>query len=258
MSITAEPVPVEVTLRGSVEDFAAAYARVKLSSALSVAPGEVIAGHVVLVHRRDPAVRSHAVAEASAQVGGQLLRARSAAPTMTEAIDDLEYRLRRQLVQLRDRSRTRHRWTGVATGHEWRHGDRPRQRMPWYPRPAWTREVVKRKSFASAPMSVDEAAYEMDLLDHDFFLYRDSGSGRPALVHRLPGGGYGVQGVEPRGQAVTVTAEPPPPRMTEAEARARLEADQEPFVFYVDADTGEGRVLYHRFDGHYGLIRLAG
>ena len=92
----------------------------------------------------------------------------------------MESRLRRQLVQLRDRTRTRHRWTRhrstlSAGEHEWRHGDRPREQEPWFPRPAESREVVRRKTFAAEPMTVDEAAWEMDLLDHDFYLYTDLG-----------------------------------------------------------------------------------
>jgi len=177
---------------------------------------------------------------------------------MQEAVDELEYRLRRQLVQLRDRDRARHRWTAVAAEHEWRHGDLPRHRVPYFPRPEETREVVRHKSFVSTPMEADEAAYEMHLLDHDFFLYRDAGSGGPALVHRLPGGGHGVQGADPAKTVATVASEPPPPLLTDAEARARLEADGEPFVFYLDSTTEAGRVLYHRYDGHYGLIELTG
>ena len=53
-----------------------------------------------------------------------------------------------------------------------------------------------------------------------------------------------------------MTQEPPPPSLTDAEARTRLAADGEPFVFYLDTVTGEGRVLYHRYDGHYGLLAL--
>jgi Sigma 54 modulation/S30EA ribosomal protein C terminus len=33
-----------------------------------------------------------------------------------------------------------------------------------------------------------------------------------------------------------------------------LEASGQPFLFFVDAETGRGNVLYHRYDGHYGLI----
>lgn len=106
-------------------------------------------------------------------------------------------------------------------------------------------------------MNPDEAAYEMDLLDHDFFLYRDAASGAPTLVHRLSGGGYGVQGAEADAARDAATQAAPPPSLTEAQARARLEIDGEPFVFYREADSGVGCVLYHRYDGHYGLIELA-
>jgi ribosome-associated translation inhibitor RaiA len=258
MSVMRESVPVEVTLRGNVGDFAGEYARDKVAAALEVAHEPVLGAHVVLDWSRDPGLERHALAEVTVDVNGTAVRAKTAAPTMNEAVDDLEHRLRSQLVRLQDRNRTRHRWTGIAEEDEWRHGDLPRRPVPFYPRPEDTREVVRHKTFASVPMTVDEAAYEMDLLDHDFFLYRDAESGGPALVHRLPAGGYGAQGVEPAEAVATVTYEAAPPVLTEAEARARLEADGEPFVFYQDSETGDGRVLYHRYDGHYGLITLAG
>lgn len=258
MSVTAEPVPVEVTLRGNVGDFAGDYARDKVEGALEIAPAPVLYAHAVLDWNHDPGRERPALAEATVDVNGTIVRAHTSAPTMTEAVDELEARLRRQLVQLQDRGRTRHRWTGIATETEWRHGDLPRRPAPNFQRPAESREVVRHKSFASEPMSVDEAAYEMDLLDHDFFLYRDLASDGPALVHRLADGGYGVQGVDPEGATASVTHEPDPPTLSDTEARARLETDDEPFVFYLDSATGEGRVLYHRYDGHYGLIALTG
>jgi hypothetical protein len=48
--------------------------------------------------------------------------------------------------------------------------------------------------------------------------------------------------------------EPDPPLLTDDEARTRLEADGERFVFYLDRETGAGRVLYLRYDGHYGIV----
>ena len=38
------------------------------------------------------------------------------------------------------------------------------------------------------------------------------------------------------------------------EAEERLDVGHEPFVFFVDAASGRGHVLYRRYDGHYGLI----
>ena len=256
MAIAAEPVQVRVTLRGNVASEAGEYARGKVAKTLSVSHRPVLAAHIVLNWLPNPAVASHALAEVSADINGRVVRAKTSAPTMPEAVDDLQDRLRRQLVQLQDRDRTRHRWTGHTSAHEWRHGDLPHRQAPYVPRPEDTREVVRHKSFASTPMTVDEATFEMDLLDHDFFLYRDAGSGWPALVHRLSGGGYGVQGVDPDATVATVTYEPPPPSLTDAQARTRLEADGEPFVFYLDSSTGHARVLYHRYNGNYGLIEL--
>jgi len=254
MSVSQEPAPVQVTLRDDVGSHAGAYAEEKIGQALSVARTQVLNAHVVLDHLHDPAVPRPARAEVSADIGGTTVRAHATAPTMGEAVDELGARLRRRLVQLQDRTRTRHRWTGVSTEHEWRHGDQPRQPVPHFPRPEESREVVRHKSFAAAPMTIDEAAFDMEMLDHDFYLFTDVESGGPALVHRLPDSGYGVKGEATAESVAAVTHEPSPPTLTDAEARIRLEADSEPFVFYLDPESGQGRVLYLRYDGHYGLI----
>jgi len=34
----------------------------------------------------------------------------------------------------------------------------------------------------------------------------------------------------------------------------RLDLTGERFVFFVDAQTLRGNVLYHRYDGHFGLV----
>jgi Sigma 54 modulation/S30EA ribosomal protein C terminus len=50
----------------------------------------------------------------------------------------------------------------------------------------------------------------------------------------------------------------PAPRLTAREAADRLDHTGLAFVFYADDETGRGTVLYHRFDGHYGLIGPTG
>jgi hypothetical protein len=44
------------------------------------------------------------------------------------------------------------------------------------------------------------------------------------------------------------------PLLDAAEAVDRLRYTGLPFLFYLDGDHGRGCVLYHRYDGHYGLI----
>ncbi|TCJ22425.1 ribosome hibernation-promoting factor, HPF/YfiA family [Nocardioides jejuensis] len=52
--------------------------------------------------------------------------------------------------------------------------------------------VVREKSHPANPMTLDQALYEMELVGHDFYLYVDKESERPAVVYRRKGYDYGV------------------------------------------------------------------
>lgn len=55
--------------------------------------------------------------------------------------------------------------------------------------------VVRTKRFAMKPMSVEDAAMQMELLSHDFFLFYNNASGEYNVVYRRSDGDYGV--IEP-------------------------------------------------------------
>jgi ribosomal subunit interface protein len=52
--------------------------------------------------------------------------------------------------------------------------------------------VVREKNHKAAPMTLDQALYEMELVGHDFFLFVDKESERPSVVYRRRGYDYGV------------------------------------------------------------------
>ncbi len=52
--------------------------------------------------------------------------------------------------------------------------------------------VIRSKEFESGAMSRDEAVDHMELVGHDFYLFEDADSGRPAVVYRRQGYSYGV------------------------------------------------------------------
>jgi ribosomal subunit interface protein len=52
--------------------------------------------------------------------------------------------------------------------------------------------VVREKAHGAEPMSIDQALFEMELVGHDFFLFRDTCSGQPSVVYRRRGYQYGV------------------------------------------------------------------
>jgi ribosomal subunit interface protein len=52
--------------------------------------------------------------------------------------------------------------------------------------------VVREKSHAAAPMTLEQALYEMELVGHDFYLFVDKESEKPSVVYRRRGYDYGV------------------------------------------------------------------
>jgi len=56
--------------------------------------------------------------------------------------------------------------------------------------------VVREKTHAARPMTLDQALYEMELVGHDFYLFVEEGSGRPSVVYRRRGYDYGVIALE--------------------------------------------------------------
>ncbi|MGH3313553.1 MAG: ribosome hibernation-promoting factor, HPF/YfiA family [Streptomyces sp.] len=66
--------------------------------------------------------------------------------------------------------------------------------------------VVREKTHAAAPMTLDQALYEMELIGHDFYLFVDSENKQPSVVYRRHGYDYGVIHLDPDPFAVY----PPP------------------------------------------------
>jgi putative sigma-54 modulation protein len=59
--------------------------------------------------------------------------------------------------------------------------------------PEETLDIVRVKSFRFAPMTREEAVLQMNLLEHNFFAFRDADNGDAfAVVYRRNDGGYGL------------------------------------------------------------------
>ena len=57
--------------------------------------------------------------------------------------------------------------------------------------------IVKSKQFSVKPMSAEEAALQLELVGHDFFVFRSDASGEVNVIYRRRSGGYGL--IEPQG-----------------------------------------------------------
>ena len=57
-------------------------------------------------------------------------------------------------------------------------------------------QIVKTKQFSMKPMSAEEAALQLELVGHDFFVFRSDDSATVSVVYRRRDGGYGL--IEPQ------------------------------------------------------------
>ena len=52
--------------------------------------------------------------------------------------------------------------------------------------------IVRTKRFSVKPMSPEEAILQMNLLDHSFFVFRNSDDDSLSIVYQRKNGGYGL------------------------------------------------------------------
>lgn len=55
-----------------------------------------------------------------------------------------------------------------------------------------TTKIVRKKDIELKPMSEEEAILQMNMIDHDFFLFRNVKSGEANVVYRRKDGNYGL------------------------------------------------------------------
>ena len=117
--------------------------------------------------------------------GGTLLRAQTEAPDgdMRGAVDAAVGYIERQILKNKTRLAKRMRSEG-------------------FPPPAPVDDfevaeekefpIVRTKRFAVKPMSAEEAILQMNLLDHNFFVFRSSEDESLSIVYKRKAGGYGL------------------------------------------------------------------
>lgn len=137
---------------------------------------------VKLVVEKNPSIKENQIAELTAFGGGRILRATDRDRDMYVAIDKAVSKLQRQIKKFHGKQIDRTQQTHAG-----------RQRLPVEepaeePRPT----IVKTKSISLKPMTAEEAALQMEMLDHDFFVFTDSDTENTSVVYRRKDGDYGL------------------------------------------------------------------
>jgi ribosome-associated translation inhibitor RaiA len=258
-----QTVPVQVEAHGRVPGEMRELAAAKVGSLLRFASEPVLSARVTLGVSADPAVQRPAVAQATIDLNGRIVRAQAAGETMRPAVEHMAARLRIRLDRSARDWAARRGTLPVPEPGEWRHQSIPAHRPAYFGRPADARALIRRPGYAAHSLTPEEAVAELDLLDYDFHLFTERSTGEDSVLYRT-GDRYCLAQARPKPDrlgplpAAVTLDEHPAPELRLAEAISRLDLLGQPFVFFVNLDTGRASLLYHRYDGHYGLIDTDG
>jgi len=135
---------------------------------------------------KNPSISANQVAEVTVRTKGPTLRVTEASSDMKSSIDQLTEKLLRQVEQYRGKRRGKQaRGNGIPPGGSMSIPDEE-EAGP---------QIVKSKQFSMKPMSAEEAALQLELIGHDFFVFRNDESAEINVIYRRRDGGYGL--IEP-------------------------------------------------------------
>lgn len=243
-----------VELRGEIASDLADYARQKVAGVLRHTGRAVLHVQIQVERHRDPARERPVTAQANVDLDGTPVSVHVAATKPREAVDQLVERLDHRLERVTRARHPRRERADTRDGAEQRTEGHGPHHPPAEP------EIVRHTTISPQRCSIDDAVAEMDDQDLDFHLFVEESSGQDAVVYRdgpaalrlsRLAGDSGAIG--PHTAQLTLSPHPAPVLDT-AEAVSRLEMAGLPFLFYLDGDHGRANVIYHRYDGHYGLI----
>ena len=123
-------------------------------------------------------------AEITIRDGSTLLRAQTQAPDgdMRSAVDAAVNRIERQILKNKTRlaKRLRSESLSVQAADDFSIAEEKEF------------DIVRTKRFAVKPMSPEEAILQMNLLNHDFYVFRNSDDDSISIVYQRKAGGYGL------------------------------------------------------------------
>ena len=171
------------------------YTETKLTRAINHFEGMVKEADVHLSVARNPRVPQQ-VAEVTMFANGTVIRAQERSDNLYASIDMVASKLSRQLNRYKERLQDRQQGPVHRSARDEEAGAAslppPGATLTDGREPELPSRGVRRKYFDMAPMSLDEAVHQLELIDHDFFVFRDSDSGQIQVVYHRNHGGFGV------------------------------------------------------------------
>lgn len=153
---------------------------------------KILKTEIELSVEKNPKINNSQCVEVTIFTNGPVIRAKESSTDMYQAIDLVYEKLEVQVKKLRRKR--------IDRSHNSKH-NHARQAPPLEVMEAEEEEItleariVKTKSFPLKPMIPEEAALQMDLVGHDFFVFINAETDQTNVVYRRKDGNYGL--IEP-------------------------------------------------------------
>ncbi len=172
------------------------YTHSKIERALQHFEDMVKEADVHLSVARNPRVPQQ-TAEVTVFVNGTVIRAQERSKNLYASIDLVANKLSRQVRRYKERHSDHHHSHGHKASltpptekvidESSVDGSLIEGKEVHLPSPG-----VRRKYFSMIPMSIEQARHQLELIDHDFYLFREEESSELQVIYKRNHGGYGV------------------------------------------------------------------
>ena len=183
-----------ITVTDSIHD----YVQQKLEKAVRHFQNITTKVDVHLSVARNARINDKHKAEVTVYANGTVIRAQEGSENLYASIDMVSDKIARQLRKYKEKQLAKKTSAYTKAGNiaEIEEEEPVKTDLVVDRAPELPSEVVRMKYFTMPPMSIEQAQEQLQLVDHDFYMFRNSETNEINVIYIRNHGGYGV--IQPR------------------------------------------------------------